>query len=540
MPHDTNNKETAAQPGHGPQTSQTGGAAQQLNQAGGAAHQLGQAGGAAQQLNQAEGQEPQTGQADGTAPQPSQSNDAAQQQDQANEAPPQYQYYQSSYAGTAPRGARAHMLPTLLAAIAAVGVAALLLIMQPWRPRIDNTLSADSDATAQADKGTGMFGNLGGEAREGEGGDQGYEGPLGAIDILDESDLPAIGLDPTSGNPNASSAQQGVAGDGNTDGADGAQAGAAPIAMVAGIEITAPEFRYFLNYYKSSQLLNSGIAPGSADELGFWSNEVGDDGETMLDYAKRNTLAELVDLKMCVAIARERGIELDADDVANINTTLRSQADRFGGEDGLRAVLADEYGVTAEEYRKLLENYALRAKLLQEVRESTPASDEELQEYYDSHADELIMATVREIAFLSEGLDAKHPRTDEQTRAVAEDAMRRAQAGEDMAELAESLSEDIPAQADGGLATYSIADISYSLAATWAFDASPGDIGIIETAYGYCVIKLESRDAEGFLSVRPAIVDALKDEKQKEALAEWRRDPKYAPAINEEAYKAIE
>jgi parvulin-like peptidyl-prolyl isomerase len=76
-------------------------------------------------------------------------------------------------------------------------------------------------------------------------------------------------------------------------------------------------------------------------------------------------------------------------------------------------------------------------------------------------------------------------------RAKAEDALRRARAGEDFATLARELSEDPSASRGGDLGLVRVADLA-ELLRTAALPLAPGELSaLVETPDGFVLLKRE-------------------------------------------------
>jgi foldase protein PrsA len=314
--------------------------------------------------------------------------------------------------------------------------------------------------------------------------------------------------------------------------------GAPPVAELAGQKISQPDFRYMLNYFKSMILLNSGIEAGSEEERNFWEQDVGS-GETMLDYAKENTLASLEELMICVSLAGERGIGLDEDDLENVSTQIQMLMDRFGGADELELITQVEYGVSVAELAAINERFLLRQKVFDAEKDAMTVDDGEALSYYELNSTMYDTATVRHILFLYEGGDASEPRTDEQSRELAEDMLARVRAGEDMAALAAEYSEDGGVASNGGVYTFGRDDNLVQEFIDWSFAAEIGDTGIVETSYGYHVMRLDARDLVSFEDAKPSIVDAIKGQRLESVVMGWMSEPKYAAVVNEEVLASI-
>ncbi len=145
-------------------------------------------------------------------------------------------------------------------------------------------------------------------------------------------------------------------------------------------------------------------------------------------------------------------------------------------------------------------------------------SDQDVSDYFNSNKEQYSQetATVRHILFLTQGKTAGEV---DSIKALAEDVAKRAKAGEDFVSLVAAYSEDPGSNTSGGLyadfpkgrMVQSFEDASFTLPV--------GTIsGLVETPYGYHIIKIIDRKAGKTLEdVREEVVNALKEQKKEAA-----------------------
>ena len=313
-----------------------------------------------------------------------------------------------------------------------------------------------------------------------------------------------------------------------------------PVALVAGLKITQPEFKFMLNSYKSGILLNSGIVAGSDEDVYFWTR-TSSNGSTRLDEARGKVLAELHKLKVCAAIAADRAISLDQDELENINTDLLIQQSHFGGREEFERVLMDDYGITLRDYWDLSTLVSLREKLMTAERESITVSDSAVEEYYDSHQDIFgDLVRIRQILYLNEGEDVERPRTEEETLALAESTLKGIMSGDDMDRIARQNSDEPNAVVTGGEHIITRADeYEPDIILDWAFGAEVGNYTIIATAYGYYIVNLEEKIVRDYEDLKQDIRDILRENELSSHVVDWMNNPVYALKVDEEVIDNI-
>ena len=145
-------------------------------------------------------------------------------------------------------------------------------------------------------------------------------------------------------------------------------------------------------------------------------------------------------------------------------------------------------------------------------------SDEEVVDYYNNNKEQYSQetATVRHILFLTQG---KPEEEVDSIKTLAADVAKRAQAGEDFVSLVSAYSEDPGSNTSGGLyadfprgrMVQSFEDASFTLPIGTISD-------LVETPYGYHIIKIEDRKAGKTLEdVRDEVVLVLKEQKKEAA-----------------------
>jgi len=145
-------------------------------------------------------------------------------------------------------------------------------------------------------------------------------------------------------------------------------------------------------------------------------------------------------------------------------------------------------------------------------------TDEEAVDYYNNNKEQYSQetATVRHILFLTQG---KPEEEVDSIKTLAADVAKRAQAGEDFVSLVSAYSEDPGSNTSGGLyadfprgrMVQSFEDASFTLPIGTISD-------LVETPYGYHIIKIEDRKAGKTLEdVRDEVVLVLKEQKKEAA-----------------------
>lgn len=203
-------------------------------------------------------------------------------------------------------------------------------------------------------------------------------------------------------------------------------------------------------------------------------------------------MQQLVDGMLLVQEAKRRGLKVDP---AIVAAGVKQAETTAGGAEQLDATLAQE-GLNRARLNTLIEDSDLVNQLLRQLGEGIEVSDEKVAAFYKENptffqaAEEV---SARHILFKVEaGADEE---TKAAAKAKAEAARKRALAGEDFATLATELSEGPSGPSGGSLGFFSKDRMVKPFAdAAFALEAG-GTSEVVETQFGYHVIRVEERRA---------------------------------------------
>jgi peptidyl-prolyl cis-trans isomerase C len=206
--------------------------------------------------------------------------------------------------------------------------------------------------------------------------------------------------------------------------------------------------------------------------------------------------------------------------------------------------LLQEDGLTVQEVkRKLIELRAPEEVIRFQVSSRIAVGDAEVAAYYAENPDQFRVAgkvTLREVVLLAGDAEKKKLR-----RAEIDEIRQRLVAGEDFGAVAREVSEAGTRDTGGVLGPLERSDLSTILEKS-AFSLPTGQISeVMETPYGFHIIKVESRMEEHFTplsEVQEKLRRFLEDQKFKRELAsflakarseaEWCVKPKYQELLS--------
>ncbi len=310
------------------------------------------------------------------------------------------------------------------------------------------------------------------------------------------------------------------------------------VAKVGNEKVTVPEYKLFLKQAKNNIL---SIVAG-ADPETFWDTDI--NGKKAIDIAREKAIESVKEFKIEIIKARQTNISLAKEDNDNINNYINQI---IAGNNNDRSV-ANAYslavnGVSLDEFKQIYTNYVLTEKFLRNEMDNIIVSDEDAQKIFDDDPRSCDLLTVRHILISTIDSETQAPLSDEKKKEAgnkAQELLERVKSGEDMAALAKEFSQDPAVKDNSGEYTFDRFDSYTEKFEDWAIKANEGDIGIVETPFGYHIMKLEKRVTATFDGVKQKIVNEKKASVLAQKLVDWKSDPAYAVTINDKVYNSIE
>lgn len=289
------------------------------------------------------------------------------------------------------------------------------------------------------------------------------------------------------------------------------------VAKVGDENISALEFKFYLNMTKQNIEEEEGLTDKSEKEKKeYWNN--GEGAAKKLEIIDQ-TLESIKQLKVLLANAKKDNISLSQEELDIINLSMEQFIEYEGNGDKKEAnkVMLRDFGVTIDQYQAFYSDFVLAYITYAEKKaESIEISDSEIQKEFENRKEEFEKVTVQHILLATKDLFTEEPLPEEEVakkKTLAEELLKRAQAGEDFAEMAKQYTEDEGSKDNGGEYTFTRGRMVAEFE-DWSFNAKEGDMGIVETTYGYHVMKFINHipptlgDEE-----RQTITSELRDEK---------------------------
>lgn len=259
---------------------------------------------------------------------------------------------------------------------------------------------------------------------------------------------------------------------------DGQAVEADPMLTIGGHPVSFDEYRYhYLTY------LN---AYGGRDAE-TWS---GTDGQTNRDMLKMMVEQNLRAYYAFDELAAREGVSLTEDEQQVVTDAVDSLSEQMGGDESFDILLESQY-MTRQVYTDLLMNNQLQGKLIRELYGDQIR--EEVAENY-VHAQHILIQFASDAADSASGSDSAAAADHSDELARAEEILAKIEAGESFDDLMAEYNEDTGEPAEGY--TFTTGEMVQEFEDA-AFALEEGQVsGIVETSYGYHIIKRLPLDEE--------------------------------------------
>ncbi|GAB4347966.1 MAG: peptidylprolyl isomerase [Candidatus Abyssubacteria bacterium] len=248
----------------------------------------------------------------------------------------------------------------------------------------------------------------------------------------------------------------------------------------------------------------------------------GDELKKKMNELRETVIEQAIDTKLILQIAKQKGLQVDE---KAVDARMEVVKERFPSEDDFLQALAEK-GLTYREYRdQVAEQVLVQETIRQVLGADIRVSDNEIQEYYDTHREEFVTEPKLKLAqiFFTIPADAD-PQILSQLQQKAEQVRILAEDGLDFSELATKYSEGPYKEKGGVIGTVNPNDILPEIKDI-AFGLKAGEISpVIQTDYGLHILKaLEVAPARTitFSEARPIIENLLHEKKRSEKYKDW-------------------
>ncbi len=219
-----------------------------------------------------------------------------------------------------------------------------------------------------------------------------------------------------------------------------------------------------------------------------------------------------------------------------IDAAVKDISDKNGLVDGQLQEMLERDGRTLSSYRDHIRDQILVSKITRfAIGNRVKVSDKNVSQYYKEHQKDFLedgQVRARHILFIAER--GSHETNRKAKLQQAKKVLSEIRKGADFAELATKYSEDVSAS-DGGDAGFIVRGKMVREFEEAVFSLKPGQIsGVVETEYGYHIIKVEEVLPGKTLALKDAkdrITQILRMQKQKQGYDDWMEELKKSAFI---------
>lgn len=309
------------------------------------------------------------------------------------------------------------------------------------------------------------------------------------------------------------------------------------VGKVSDQKITKQEYQLF-SKFNMSQFLQSVANTTTTVDKYDWSTKKND--KTAKDQVVTTTLENIQEMKIQLIKAKAAGVVLEKSDLDTIDQNINSQISQSGSRAEAEKSFKTNYGITLSEYKEIYKELVLTQKYMSQEVKNAKVTDDEIKKYYDEHKTEYDKVTASHIlistvdsngASLSEGKKAE-------AKKKAEELLAKVKAGEDINKLAEENSSDPSVKENKGKLTFGKGEMVTEFE-DFCFNNKVGDIGLVESQYGYHVIKIQEHKEQTLDEVKDTIKNTLGYNKYNEKLDAWKKDSQFAIVKNDKVLDKI-
>lgn len=296
-------------------------------------------------------------------------------------------------------------------------------------------------------------------------------------------------------------------------------------------KVSVLEYNYYFNN-QLNQFAQAGLLKtNSAGELDLSGASAMDPAKTWLTYFREMTSQSLQETYIKAAKAKEAGMTLNEENRKILDDYFENLQKQLGGELEMNNKLVEQFGkgASAAALQPVFERMFLAQQYTAEHPKTYAIDENQINQYYDEHKDDLDMVTYRSFmispAKPEKDAEGKVPEQTEAEQQAAKDAAK-AEADQMLSEIsresdfntaaAQHAGEDAKAQyeadPDKSLQTNLKSSIVNKEVSDWLFDAARqnGDKAVVEASGNYFVLYFVTRSKEDTLlpSVRHILFEA--------------------------------
>ena len=234
--------------------------------------------------------------------------------------------------------------------------------------------------------------------------------------------------------------------------------------------------------------------------------------DEQIDYYEQNMIDYITNTEMLYQEGVKNKIKVDKNDIESQYKSLMTTISQSFGLD--EESYLKQFKLTKDEIKKTIEKETIATK---EIEKESNISDKDVEKYYNENKEKF--NEVKASHILIKNTDENDKKLDEaklkENKKLAEDVLKKALEGVSFEELANKYSEDTSAQSGGDLGFFGKGQMVSEFEEA-AFKLNKGEINpkIVETKYGYHIIKKTDERTQSLEDVKESLKEQLMLEKQ--------------------------
>ena len=259
------------------------------------------------------------------------------------------------------------------------------------------------------------------------------------------------------------------------------------VATIEGVNI--PESLYRVYLWSTQQFFEQ------ISGTQIWEIEL--EGRKTVDIAKERALESTILSVVTTKKAQELGVSLSSEELAEIQESAKLFEE-------INLELCEEYGFSSVDVEELLTATTLSQLVQEKISENYMPSEEDIKDYIANYSQYYDQVTSQHVLISTR--DEQNETLPEaevaEKRALAEDILARALAGEDMATLAAEYSDDPGSAQSGGTYTFGRGEMVTEFEDA-SFDGVDGEVWptLVETVFGFHIVNSVFLEAADLVSM---------------------------------------
>ena len=252
------------------------------------------------------------------------------------------------------------------------------------------------------------------------------------------------------------------------------------IATLGDEYVPAVTYAYFFALYHQHMMHNATMQGHDLET--FW--DLDQDGIPLRQWLIDETMRAAIEYTGFYRLARAQGMgesdeaaEAAENQIANLLEQMEDDRDLF-----IRT-----YRITPEQMREVMRKVSIATHYIFAASDAIVVPEQALRDVFNANPEAFAEVTVRHVLIDTRGITDENERAE--ATALAESILERVNAGEPIGELAAYYSDDPGSRYSDGEYTFG-RGVMVPEFEQWAFDAQPGDTGIVLTDFGYHIMQL--------------------------------------------------